>query len=348
MTAAVAIVGTGDWARHALAPALMESKDARLVACVSPDSDDLARFASDFTIPSSYGSIDALLRDQRQLDLLVVATPDSVHASAMRAAFAAGIAVYCEKPLATTVADADALARDSARAAAPATVGFSFRYSDAVQRLRADLTSGLLGEPWFLEMREQNTQFHPEVGRPMTWKQDPAHAPGGALFEYGAHILDLGAWLLGPTVDVLAAFSRVTPAARLDDIAALQLRYPSRVLATAVASWVLPGGFPGSQVVLHAAAGTAEVLLDDARSAGDIYRRTAADGTVREEAHFPPAGRHGYAARHLSDLLAVIRAEQPRYPDTLPTVPQAAHVQHVLDAALTATQERRVISATGR
>jgi predicted dehydrogenase len=197
-------------------------------------------------------------------------------------------------------------------------------------------------------MREQNTQFHPQVGRERTWKQDPAHASGGALVEYGAHLLDLAAWLFGPTIDVVAGLAAVIPGAGLDDIAALQLRYPGSILATAVASWVLPGGFPGIRITVHGSAATAEVRLDDSLGAGERFRVTAADGRVVEDVGFRPDARHGYAARHLGDLLALIRGEDPIHAQTLPTVPEAAHVQQVLDAALAGTQQRVAVSAPGR
>jgi predicted dehydrogenase len=348
VSATVAMVGTGDWARNGLAPALAELPDASMTACVSVDDAQATRFAADFGIAHRYPSVDALLRDGPAVDLLVIATPDDHHPVAVRAALAAGTAIYCEKPLANTAQIADDLARETRAAARPATVGFSFRYSDAVQRLRHDLVTGALGTPWLLELYEHNAQFHPEVGRTMTWKQDPSHAGGGALFEYGAHILDLGAWLLGPTRDVAASFARVNPSAQLDDIATVQLRYAGDVLGTAVASWVLSGGFPGIRAVLHGSACTAEAQLDDARAAGDLYRRLAPNGTVLEEVQFPALDRHGYARRHFADLLAVLREDAPQYDQTLPTFADGAHVQHVLDAALAATQQRMAVSAPDR
>ncbi len=343
MRTRVAMVGTGDWARHALAPALHELSGVEVVAAASPDSAQLAAFATDFGISRTYESIEPLLQGEPDLDLVVISTPDSEHAAGTTAALEAGIAVYCEKPLANSTADADELARLSDALERPATVGFSFRYSEAVQRLRADIVSGALGRPWLLELHEQNSQFHPVIGRPMTWKGDPAHAAGGALFEYGAHILDLGAWLLGPATEVTAAFAQVTAESRLDDIATLQLRYGDGILATAVASWVLTGGFPGIHLVLHGSAGRAEVHLDDSGPSSASYRRIDADGTVVEQLDYPAVPRHAYAARHLGDLLAALRGEQPHHPETLPTLGEAAHVQRILDAALRATTQRQPI-----
>src|SRR5262249_4761482 len=142
-----------------------------------------------------------------------------------------------------------------------ATVGYAFRYSAAVQRLRADLASGSLGAPWLLELHEHDAQLHPVAGRPLTWKADPAHAGRRARSEYAAHVVDRGCWLLGEVDSVSAQFASVVPEARLDDIATLQLRFRSGVLGTLVTSWVLAGAFPGIRVRLHGSAGGAEALL---------------------------------------------------------------------------------------
>ena len=155
---------------------------------------------------------------------------------------------YCEKPLANDANEAERLADLAEQHDAHATVGYSFRYSPALQQMRGDLAAGRLGTPWLIELYEQNPQFHPAFGKPMNWKGDPAHAGAGALYEYGSHAIDLGYWLLGPVTDVATNFSRVLPGARLDDIATVQLTFASGAIGTLVASWVLTGSFPGIRV----------------------------------------------------------------------------------------------------
>jgi predicted dehydrogenase len=254
--------------------------------------------------------------------------------------------VFCEKPLANSAAEADQLALTVERADVPATVGFSFRYGAAVQQLRRDLQAGLLGTPWLLEMHEHNPQFHPVIGRPMTWKGDPHHAAGGAILEYGSHIIDLGSWLLGPASQVMADFLTVTPGAALDDIATLQLRYQSGALGLLVASWVLGGGFPGIRLRLHGSEGAAEVQLGIARDSVENYiRYTPAGKLLKSTDLTPPQPRPGtFAARQLRDLVAMITGAPVHYPDTMPTMRTAAHVQHVLDAALQASGGRQPVT----
>jgi predicted dehydrogenase len=343
---AVAMAGTGDWALSGLGPALRGIPDVAIVACASPDLAQARRFAAAMGIATAYPSLEEMLAGEASLDLLVVSTPDDHHPVAVRRAAAAGVAVFCEKPLANSAAEADQLALAVEQAGIPATVGYSFRYSAAVQQLRRDLQAGMLGTPWLLELHEHNPQFHPVIGRPLTWKGDPRHAAGGAIVEYGAHIVDLGSWLLGPASHVTAAFLTVVPGAHLDDIATLQLRYQSGTLGTLVASWVLGGGFPGIQLRLHGSAGAAEVRLGIGGDGAEQYIRYTPAGKVLQGTDLTPAQprRATYAARQLRDLLAMMTGTPVRYPDTMPTVRSAAHVQHVLDAALRATARRQPVT----
>jgi predicted dehydrogenase len=289
-----------------------------------------------------YRGLDEMLAGEPDLGLLVVSTPDDHHPAAIRRAAAAGVAVYCEKPLAASATGAADLDQAVAAAGIPATIGFSFRYATAVQQLRSDLRAGLLGTPWLLELYERNPQFHPVAGRPLTWKGDPRQAGGGALFEYGAHVVDLGSWLLGPVADVTASFATVIPGAALDDIAALQLRYESGALGTLMTSWVLAGGFPGIRVRLHGSAGVAEAILGAATEDGERYVRRAPSGEVVTDLDLTVGtpGKGACACRHLRDFVALASGAPLDYPDTLPTIRDALHVQYVLDTALRATAVR--------
>jgi predicted dehydrogenase len=334
----VVMVGTGDWARDALYPALQSIQGLEIVACASPDTEQARRFATEFGIPRTYAGLDEALTAEPQTGLLVVSTPDDHHAVALRTAIDARIPVFCEKPVANSAYDAEDLARRVATSPVPATVGFSFRYSTAVQRLRADLQAGRLGDPWLIELTEQNPQFHPAVGRPLNWKGDPAHAAGGAVFEYGAHVVDLGSWLMGDVATVSTQFATVVPGAVLDDIALLQLRYASGVLGTVTTSWVLGGGFPGITVRVHGSQGRGEVFLGAEPQPQELYVRRDATGAVVESADLTAGdlGKSARVARHLADLVAVITGADERYPGTLPTLESSAHVQRVLDTALRA------------
>jgi predicted dehydrogenase len=340
MTIRAAILGTGFWAQTAHVPGLRGISDLELVACVGRTAESADRFAAAEGIPYAYDSLDRLLESTECPDLLVVAGPDDIHPAATTAALRAGVAVFCEKPLANTAVVAEELASLAELTGVPATVGYSFRYGPAVQALKRDVASGRLGQPWLLELFEYNAQFHPRLGKPMNWKGDPAHAAAGALYEYGSHVVDLTAWLAGPVREVSTSLTRVLPGARLDDIATIQIRLAGPAIGVLVCGWVLSGSIPGIRVRLHGSEGLGEVEMSQTLHGYQVYRRYELDGSVREEVELEPLGdpRSAYALRHLTDFVARVRGDRPTHEGTLPTLADGARVQRVLEAALGATK----------
>jgi predicted dehydrogenase len=336
----VAILGTGFWATYAHLPALRALPGVEVTSCIGRTLDRARAFAEHEGIPSVYGSVEELFASRDRPEMLVVAAPDTVHPAATTAALEAGVPVFCEKPLANEAAVAHQLADLATRSGIAATVGYSFRYSPAVQALRMDVRDGRLGTPWLLELFEYNAQFHPRNGKPMNWKGDPAMAAAGALFEYGSHVVDIAGWLAGPIEAVSTNLTSVLPGARLDDIATLQMRLRSPAIGVLVASWVLTGTIPGIRIRLHGSEGLGEVELNETLPSEQAYRRFNLNGSLAEDVPLEPLGSAGsaYARRHLADFIARIRGDEPLFDSTLPSLDDGAHAQDVLEAALGATE----------
>ena len=337
------LVGLGYWTRSALLPALRATPGTEIVACVGATLAEAEAFAAELGIPRAFATLADMLAAER-LDLAIVATPDHVHAEAVEALLAAGVAVYCEKPLANDGAAAARLVALQHETGVAATVGYSFRFNPAIQALRRDLLAGRFGDIWLVELAEQNPQFHPHGKKPANWKHDPAQAAGGALFEYGSHVIDMGAFLLGPITRVASSFRRVLPGARLDDIATLQLDFASGAAGLLVSSWVLSGGFPGTRVKLHGSEAVGEVLLDHRLPGGQSYIVTPAFHPGSESPPLEPLGERqsDAAGRHIAAFVASLSGGLPD--PSLPTLAQAAHVQDVLAAALAAEHSWQSVS----
>ena len=338
MSLRCALVGTGNWAASALLPALRAQAGVTVAACVAGTPAEAQQFAAAHQIAKAYATLEEMLAGEA-LDVAVVSTPDHVHAAAVKLLIERKIAVYCEKPLSNDAPEAHALVALQRAREVPATVGYSFRFNPAVQALKADLDRGAFGDIWLIELAEHNPQFHPHSGKTLNWKGDPSQAAGGALFEYGSHVIDMGAWLLGPIARVSAGFKRVLPGARLDDIATLQMEFASGVQGMLIASWVLTGGFPGTRVKLHGSEAVGEVLLDDRLPGGQRYLFAPAFGPGGEARTLPAMAipRSDAATRHITAFLEQVRGGGANA--TLPTLAQAAHVQDVLAAALRAEKQ---------
>jgi predicted dehydrogenase len=343
-----AVIGAGQWMRSALLPALRLQPNVKVIACVAGSLAEAEGLRRDERIDRAYPTIADLLTGEGRIDLAVIATPDHVHAVGVSAFLAAGVSVYCEKPLANDAASAHRLVMLGDGTSAKATVGFSFRFNPAIQALKRDVTQGRLGDIWLIELAEHNPQFHPESGRPMNWKGDPSQAGAGALFEYGSHVVDLAAFLCGPIARVSSTLQRIRKDARLDDIATLQMEFASGARGLLISSWVLSGGFPGIGIRLHGSKGLGEVWVDDRIPGGQRYRLSPPIGTIGNDQPLAAMQelRSDAARRHLGDFLALLRQETPPHGDTLPTLGQAAHVQDVLEAALAATAAWQSVDKT--
>jgi len=124
------------------------------------------------------------------IDLVDICTPGDTHAEIATAALAAGKHVLCEKPLANSVAEAEAMV--AAAAAAPgqqAMVGFTYRRTPAVALAMQMVADGTIGT--VRQVRAQYLQdWLSDETSPLTWRLDKEKAGSGALGDIGAHIID--------------------------------------------------------------------------------------------------------------------------------------------------------------
>jgi len=135
--------------------------------------------------------------ERPDIDLVDICTPGDTHAEIAIAALAAGKHVLCEKPLANTVPEAQAMA--AAALAAPdlqAMVGFTYRRTPAVALARKMVAEGTIGA--VRQVRAQYLQdWLSDEHSPLTWRMDKEKAGSGALGDIGAHIIDVIEFVTG-------------------------------------------------------------------------------------------------------------------------------------------------------
>ncbi|GHF75712.1 Gfo/Idh/MocA family protein [Streptomyces thermodiastaticus] len=143
------------------------------------------------------------------IDLVDICTPGDSHAEIALAALAAGKHVLCEKPLANTVAEAEAMAQaaeDAAERGQVAMVGFNYRRVPATALARRMIAEGRLGTLRHVRVSYlQDWLVDPEF--PLTWRLRRERAGSGSLGDLGAHIVDLAQHLAG---EHLAGVSALT------------------------------------------------------------------------------------------------------------------------------------------
>jgi predicted dehydrogenase len=126
-----------------------------------------------------------------ELDGIVIATPNSLHAPQTVAALERGLAVFCQKPLALDAGEARRMVAAARTADRLLGVDYSYRFTDGARELRRLVASGELGRVFSLEL-----VFHNAYGPDKPWCFDPRLAGGGALMDLGVHLIDLALWLL--------------------------------------------------------------------------------------------------------------------------------------------------------
>ena len=139
------------------------------------------------------------LLERDDIDVIDICTPGDTHAEIAIAALEAGKHVLCEKPLANTVEEAEAMAEAAAAAAARgvrAMVGFTYRRVPAVSLAQRIVASGRLGT--IRHVRGQYLQdWLVDEDAPMSWRLDKSKAGSGALGDIGAHVIDMAQFVTG-------------------------------------------------------------------------------------------------------------------------------------------------------
>lgn len=186
----VGLVGAG-WIMDYHARAVVEHPGAELVAASSWREPSLARLAERHGIPRTTTDWRELAADPA-VDAAVIGTPNALHATQAIAFLEAGKHVLVEKPMARSLAEADAMLRAEARSGARLMVAHCWRFHPDVLALRARVEAGELGEV----VKTRSYGVHAQWG-PSGWFTDPDLAGGGALVDMGVHAIDTTRFLLG-------------------------------------------------------------------------------------------------------------------------------------------------------
>ena len=182
-TLRIGVVGAGNIASIAQLPTLVARDDIELRALVSRRSDP-GPLMRRWGFRNTYSTVDAMLAAE-ELDAVFVLTPRSEHVSATRSALAAGVDVFCEKPLATIAADAVSLARQAEDDGRVLMVGFNRRFAPVYEAGRAAFDAG--GASFCVAQKNR------------------AGSEYRATFENAIHMVDLLRWYCGgEPVDVTA------------------------------------------------------------------------------------------------------------------------------------------------
>ena len=199
----IGVIGVGLWGSRAHLPALLASESVDVVAIADRDLTHADSVAAQLGIARTFVDAHALLNEIDNLDAIVIATPTDTHHDLVSAACDRGVHILCEKPLAYDVAQAKSMVQALNARQLVGKLGFLFRFSPVLQRMKQLIDDGFIGEVRLLESHTLNAQFV-DPAQPLHWKMQLPRANGGVFVEYGAHSIDLAHWLAGPVARVVA------------------------------------------------------------------------------------------------------------------------------------------------
>jgi len=212
--------------------AVAASKRGTIVAVASRDGGRARAFADRHGVARAYGSYDELLAAP-DLDVVYVALPNHLHAPWTVRALEAGKHVLCEKPLALTVAEVDAIAAAAALAGRIAVEGFMYLHHPQIRRAVELARSGELGP---LELVRGSFSFF------LTYPNDPRIDPtmgGGSLWDLGGYPVSFARRVAGEEPGRVWAEARFDERG-VDRTFVGQLRFPSGLLAQFDSSFAAP------------------------------------------------------------------------------------------------------------
>jgi predicted dehydrogenase len=206
---------------------------------------ELAQAAAHASQAQAYTDVATFLAEAK-LDIVSICTPPVSHHDLVVQALAAGVHVLCEKPLAPSVAECDAMIAASAHTQRLLSVGFCHRFQPHIEVMKQHLDAGLIGD--VVMFRNRFAGHMPQVEQ--RWFSNPALAGGGVMMDTSVHSVDLFRHLIGDVARVQASSvtrtSELGPALQVEDTAVIVLTSQTGVIGVIEASWRTP---PGEWVV---------------------------------------------------------------------------------------------------
>lgn len=289
------------------------------------------------------------LVDSDDIDVVHVCTPNHLHESQASAALKAGKHVVCEKPLATTAADAADLTRLAADQARVATVPFVYRFHPMVREARERVRVGDVGrvtlvhggylQDWLAKPADDNWRVDPDLG-----------GPSRAFADIGSHWCDLLEFVTGDRIVRLSAQSSTVHGERAgrapvatEDLVTLQFVTAAGVPGTSVISQVSPGRknqlrleITGSEATLAFDQEQPELLWEGRRDHSRALVRDpdTLSAAAARYARVPAGHAQGYQDCFNAFVADTVTAIAGREPDGLPTFADGLRAAHLAEAVL--------------
>ena len=347
---------------------------ATLVAGVfSSDPDRSREHARTLGVERAYGSYQEMAEAEAGRDdgieVVSVVTPNWLHAPVAHAFVERGVHVVCDKPMTTTLGDAEALVRAVREHDVVFALTHNYTGYPLVKQARALVEDGVLGEVRKVVAEYSQgwlaTAVENEGSKQAAWRTDPEKAGAGALGDIGSHAENLAAYVTGLHLDRLCADVRTfVPGRQIDDDANVLLRYEGGAGGVLHCSQIAAGIENDLRLRVSGTEGTLSwrqeepnaLVLQPREGQERVYRRghddlapAAKHGTRLPPGH-PEAFFEAFANVYANALRTIAARRDGREPDPLdldfPTVEDGARGVHFIQTALESGRREAWVDAS--
>jgi predicted dehydrogenase len=318
----VAVAGVGSFSQRVIIPGLLACPDAELVAVFGPTAEKTRGIAAEKGVPGAYSDYEAML-DEARPQAVVVATPNDVHYAMGMAALRRRMAVFSEKPLGMTLAQAEELTAAAREAGVPTAVNFTYRSTNGTRHVERLLREGRIGDVYHFSLTFwQNIRADPQT--PLGYRMLRERG-GGALLDIGVHMLDLLAWWFGPLAAVSGASRTVIPSrpapgggtgtVTADDTASFVVRLENGATGTVQVSQVAHGRQNYRRFEVFGSEGA--VVMEEDRTFGPEVRLARPGEIAFTPQPIPPdldVAFDAFPGFHLSRVVRALRGAETDWP----------------------------------
>jgi predicted dehydrogenase len=289
-----AVIGLGRIAGHFM-PGVRNTTNSQITALVSGHRDKAERIATEYQVPKSsiynYENFDEIAHNPA-VDAVYVALPNSMHAEYTIRSAKAGKHVLCEKPMATSVADSEAMIAACKAANVKLMIAYRCHYEPTNLRAIQLIRQGALGQVQAIE-----SAFGFNIARG-EWRLDKRLAGGGPLYDVGIYSLNACRYLTGEEPQHISAYASVIDHdgrfEQVEENVSWTMRFPSGIVASCSTTY---GGNMAGYFCVYGAKGWLQV--DQAFVYEGLHLRAEYDGTKLDEpnpakdpSHFQAEAEH--------------------------------------------------------
>ncbi|WP_262031922.1 Gfo/Idh/MocA family protein [Microvirga sp. Mcv34] len=306
-----AVVGLGQFALNQIIPSFARSQSSKLVALVSGNRDKALHVAECYGVVQKniydYQSFDRIA-DNDEIDIVYIILPNALHAEFTVRAFQAGKHVLCEKPMAVTVEECDAMIRAGREADRRLMIAYRAQYEPYNMEAIRMAREGELGTIR-LVTSDHGRILDPSVPADQ-WRMVKSLAGGGSLYDIGIYSLQAARYITGEEPVEVSGYitsDRNDPRfAEIEDLVAFQLRFPSGALAN------LTSSYSTSPVKRIQVFGSKASLVLDPATEYERHQMMVKTGKEERRVQMPEGNQFAAEMDHLAKV--VMENREPKTP----------------------------------